>query len=112
MIDRIRESLDRDIDEAELSGHSTKRITDMAWEYFYLNTVRGLGDLKEAAEFELSKLNQRIDVFAKALEAESNAPHPVTQIIQREVVKIPCRFCGSLNEVTNMKCLSCGAPIR
>ena len=35
-----------------------------------------------------------------------------TTIIQREIVKIPCRYCGTLNELTLRNCPSCGAPIR
>jgi len=30
----------------------------------------------------------------------------------KEVVKIPCRYCGVLNDQLNPKCESCGAPLR
>ncbi len=35
----------------------------------------------------------------------------VTQVIQREVVKVPCKYCGALIEVTSgtNKCPNCGA---
>lgn len=44
------------------------------------------------------------------------APAPsagATQIIQKEVIKVPCKFCGTLIEITSgaSKCSSCGAPI-
>jgi rubrerythrin len=28
----------------------------------------------------------------------------------REVVKVPCKYCGTLVDVTSPKCPSCGAP--
>jgi hypothetical protein len=34
-----------------------------------------------------------------------------TTIIQ-EIVKIPCPYCGNLNEITKMRCDSCGAPVK
>jgi|SRR5580693_9858596 hypothetical protein len=32
--------------------------------------------------------------------------------IHREIVKVPCRFCGQLVLITDPKCGSCGAPLR
>ena len=41
------------------------------------------------------------------------APSPVVQReVVREIVKVPCRFCGTLIEVTAAKCASCGAALR
>jgi len=35
------------------------------------------------------------------------------QIIQREIVKVPCKYCGNLNDLaTTRVCPSCGAPVR
>jgi rubrerythrin len=31
--------------------------------------------------------------------------------IVREIVKVPCAYCGVLMEITNVKCPNCGAPI-
>lgn len=31
--------------------------------------------------------------------------------ITREIVKVPCSYCGALNEVTEKKCMSCGASV-
>ena len=31
--------------------------------------------------------------------------------IVKEIVKIPCKYCGNLNEITTSKCQTCGAPI-
>ena len=35
-------------------------------------------------------------------------PPVVSQVILREIVKIPCRFCGSLIENTQTRCPYCG----
>ena len=37
----------------------------------------------------------------------------VTQVIQKEVIKVPCKYCGTLIELTSgvNKCPSCGASI-
>jgi rubrerythrin len=35
-------------------------------------------------------------------------PMVVQQVILREIVKIPCRFCGSLIENTQTRCPFCG----
>jgi hypothetical protein len=32
--------------------------------------------------------------------------------ITKEIVKVPCKFCGCLNPMTDKKCSSCGAPIQ
>jgi len=39
---------------------------------------------------------------------------PVTQVIQKEVIKVPCEYCGTLVELTSgvNKCPSCSAPLR
>jgi hypothetical protein len=39
------------------------------------------------------------------------APAPSTTVIEREVVKIKCRFCGTLNDETAKTCSSCGATL-
>ncbi len=35
-----------------------------------------------------------------------------TVILQKEIVKVPCRYCGTLNEVTRRTCSNCGASIK
>jgi len=30
----------------------------------------------------------------------------------REIVKVPCKYCGTLNEITKQNCHKCGAPIK
>ncbi len=43
-------------------------------------------------------------------------PQQVTQVYQkevvREVVKVPCRYCGMLVETTAVRCPNCNAPLR
>jgi len=43
-------------------------------------------------------------------------PQQVTQVYQkevvREVVKVPCRYCGTLVEITAVQCPNCHAPLR
>lgn len=35
------------------------------------------------------------------------------QVIQREIVKVPCKFCGNLNELATTRfCPSCGAAVK
>ena len=34
------------------------------------------------------------------------------EVVIREIVKIPCRYCGSLTDVTAGECSRCNAPIR
>ena len=34
-----------------------------------------------------------------------------TTVVEREVVKIKCRYCGALNDETAKACLSCGASL-
>jgi rubrerythrin len=37
----------------------------------------------------------------------------VTTVVEKEVVKVPCKYCGDLVEITGeaTKCPNCGAPI-
>ncbi len=40
-------------------------------------------------------------------------PYPPGQVTQvREIVKVPCRYCGNLVENTAMACPNCSAPLR
>ena len=44
----------------------------------------------------------------------SSQPPPIggqTTVIEREVVKIRCRYCGTLNDETAKACVSCGAAL-
>lgn len=39
------------------------------------------------------------------------APAVVREVVIKEVVRIPCKFCGNLVENTAKKCEDCGAPL-
>jgi len=42
-------------------------------------------------------------------------PQPAKEVhvkeVIREIVKVPCKYCGTLNEITEKKCSNCGASI-
>jgi hypothetical protein len=38
-------------------------------------------------------------------------PQNPTVIVQREVVRTKCRYCGTLNDPSLLKCQSCGASL-
>jgi len=49
--------------------------------------------------------------YQQARPAQSpSAPGPTT-VVEREVVKIKCRYCGALNDETAKACVSCGATL-
>jgi hypothetical protein len=52
-------------------------------------------------------------VGATAAAPNANSPQVVyhEREVIREVVKIPCRYCGTLNDQLSMKCASCGATL-
>ena len=42
---------------------------------------------------------------------QGSSPAGSTTVIEREVVKIRCRYCGALNDETAKVCISCGATL-
>jgi len=54
---------------------------------------------------------------AQIAQAKRDLPSPlhpgptVTHTVEREVVKIRCRFCGALGNEVHGRCPSCGAPL-
>ena len=46
----------------------------------------------------------------KKTEMGSNQPQATTQIV-REIVKVRCKYCSSLNYETNERCSNCGAQL-
>lgn len=55
---------------------------------------------------------ERLDAIQRTMEQQAqNAGQPkvVEKVIVREVVKVPCQYCGTLVEVTEAKCPGCGA---
>lgn len=43
--------------------------------------------------------------------AAAPLPPPTREVITREIIKIPCRYCGSFVDHTEPKCTGCGAPL-
>jgi hypothetical protein len=61
------------------------------------------------------------NALALAVQAATPPPSPppstqppvvVTHEVIKEIVKVPCRYCGQLNLITDTKCASCGAGVR
>ena len=59
-----------------------------------------LDDLKRLADASTAR--------AEKNRSAASAPVVVQQVVVREIVKIPCRFCGSLIENTQTRCPFCG----
>ena len=69
-------------------------------------------------EFELSNPYDAMTAIQGEMNdeiAKASQPHePVKEVYVKEVtsvIKVPCQFCGSLNEITEKKCSSCGADV-
>lgn len=76
----------------------------------------GISDLVAS----ISKAREsRLHGMARATEAQLASAHASSnpQVVRereiiREVVRLPCRFCGGLVDQTAMKCPNCGASLR
>lgn len=70
-------------------------------------------------EFEVANpynwMNAIRDAITSQLTSQQPQPQQTREVyvkeITREIVKIPCKYCGCLNTITDKKCSSCGAPI-
>jgi Bacterial PH domain len=43
--------------------------------------------------------------------SQQQTPPPATEVVEREVVKVRCRYCGTLNDESSKVCSSCGATL-
>jgi hypothetical protein len=61
----------------------------------------------------IGQLNRMTSGWKEILQGKENvrAGERETQVVIKEVVKIPCRHCGTFSPVTEAKCPSCGAPL-
>ena len=57
---------------------------------------------------ELAAAQTKAAAAAQAAQAPPAGPVVIQQVVVREIVKIPCRFCGSLIENTQTRCPYCG----
>lgn len=48
----------------------------------------------------------------KTLGVAGGVEKPETSTITREIVKVPCKYCSTLVEVTQSHCPACGGPLR
>jgi hypothetical protein len=67
-------------------------------------------------EFEVSDPYHFMKVIQNEMDSqhirEESKNRPTKEVIrEREIVRIPCKYCGSLNENTAKKCSNCGAVI-
>lgn len=69
-------------------------------------------EARTAYAAEIRRFEQEAEEVAEQLSAAGEVkPAVVREVVIKEVVRIPCKFCGSLIENTARKCLECGAPL-
>ncbi len=75
---------------------------------YSLKAVAGVKGRPDVTKTVSPTVNPPVTVVQQVGAAE------ITRVVEREVVKISCKYCGNLNTVTAdlNKCSSCGAPIR
>ena len=49
--------------------------------------------------------------YQRAPPAQTPSPAGPTAVVEREIVKIKCRYCGALNDENAKACVSCGASL-
>lgn len=89
-----------------------KTETDRDVRLRILTILRDLKDIR-CTEVFLEALHDR-DIAVRNLAAETLTLLGVTVHIGetvKEIVKVPCKYCGSLVEVTDRACDACGAPL-
>jgi len=69
-------------------------------------------EARTAYAAEIRRFEQEAQEAAERLGAAGAVdPAVVREVVIKEVVRIPCKFCGSLVENTALKCPDCGAPL-
>jgi ribosomal protein L40E len=65
-------------------------------------------------EFEVPDPDQWVNVLQTRMNkiTEEEMKEEVKIVKEREIVKIPCRYCGALNAITETVCSKCGAPVK
>jgi len=65
-------------------------------------------------EFEVSDPDQWVNVLQTRMYkiTEEEMKEEVKIVKEREIVKIPCYYCGTLNAITEKACSKCGAPVK
>jgi hypothetical protein len=69
-------------------------------------------DARAAYAAEIRRFEDEAGEAAERLVAAGKMdPAVVREVVIKEVVRIPCRYCGSLIENTARKCPDCGGPL-
>jgi hypothetical protein len=67
---------------------------------------------REVYEEELRQVEAEIRALPPASSRPTAAtPAVVREVVIREIVRIPCRYCGALVDQTATRCVGCGAPL-
>lgn len=73
------------------------------------------GNMKDQVKQAMVQINQAVSAVRASplppFQAQAPAQTVVEREIIKEIVKIPCKYCGTLVPVTDPKCESCGAPL-
>lgn len=79
------------------------------WLYGVWASYTDARSLNERIRFAIFDANPSVPAQAPA--TFSSAVTERTVVIQKEIVRVKCRFCGQLNDQLAGKCTSCGAPL-
>jgi len=101
--------IDSNGDVAPFSKPGGDRLTMAAWIFGWITLIAGAVYLVLVfwirAERAEDKRQALFKVEARGLEIDSAVPRQV------EVIKVRCRYCGTLNEVGASNCSACGANL-
>ncbi|MFH2008360.1 MAG: hypothetical protein ABI333_17375 [bacterium] len=66
---------------------------------------------RSAYAAEIRRYEEQAAALPKMVDTPGTPPPAVVrEVIMKEIVRIPCKFCGSLMDNTERKCPDCGAP--
>lgn len=68
-------------------------------------------DLPNPEEWQQSLLRALSAVTAESQSGGAGPSIIEREVVVKEIVKIPCRYCGTLVSVTDTRCTNCGAPL-
>ncbi len=99
------------------SDFVTKETGDFLGGLYVLTWIGSMAHwtlVKEKIFEEIARISPSKTCVADAASCDlpADAPQIIERVIIREIVKIPCPYCGSLNENTQARCGQCGAEIR
>jgi hypothetical protein len=101
----------------ELMGLNYKQIPAPTLQAMYDYVIEERTKLASIGSFEsrerIGRLNRMMSGWKDIMQGRESAKQGEmgTQVIVKEVVKIPCGHSGAFSPVTEAKCPSCGAPL-